>query len=108
LWVIEWPQDTGLVLHDHGGSAGAFFVMGGLLEETSSTVHGRQLRHRSLIPGDGKSFGPAYVHSVVNPNVEAAVSVHAYSPVLTSMNFYDRSSTGLVLSRVETDWDGAP
>jgi Cysteine dioxygenase type I len=108
LWVIQWPQDTGLVLHDHGGSAGAFYVTAGMLEETSSTVRGHRLRRRRLWPNEGKSFGADYVHSVGNPKVEVAVSVHAYSPPLTSLTFYSRYPTGLVVSHVETDWEGAP
>jgi hypothetical protein len=27
LWLIHWPTDGGLVLHDHGGSSGAFHVV---------------------------------------------------------------------------------
>ncbi len=108
LWVIQWPQDTGLVFHDHGGSAGALYVTAGMLEETSSTVQGRRPRGRSLGPNEGKSFGPEYVHNVGNPKAEAAISVHAYSPPLTAMTFYSSSSTGLVVSHVETDWEGAP
>lgn len=107
LWLIRWPQDTGLVFHDHGGSAGAFYLAAGMLEETS-TVHGVRLRRRCLLAKEGKSFGPEYVHSVCNLDIKAAVSVHAYSPPLTSMTFYSRSSTGLVVSHVETDWEGAP
>jgi Cysteine dioxygenase type I len=108
LWVIQWPQDTGLVLHDHGGSAGAFYVKAGTLEETSSTVRGRRLRSRRLSPDEGKSFGTEYVHSVCNPNVNVAVSVHAYSPPLTSLTFYSRCRSRLVVSHVETEWEGAP
>jgi Cysteine dioxygenase type I len=108
LWVIHWPVDVGLLLHDHGGSAGAFQVVGGLLEETSTTLGGRRLRRRLIGPGQGRSFGPEYVHSVVNPDSAPATSVHAYSPPLTSMTFYSRSRSGLSVSRVATDWDGAP
>jgi hypothetical protein len=34
--------------------------------------------------------------------------VHAYSPPLTSMGFYQSTPGGLVLDRVETHWEGAP
>jgi len=34
--------------------------------------------------------------------------VHAYSPPLTSMTFYSKLPTGLVATRVVTDWEGAP
>jgi hypothetical protein len=108
LWVIRWSHDTGLALHDHGGSGGAFYVTEGRLEETSTTAHGNRLRRCSLVRGEGKAFGADYVHSVANPQVAPATSVHAYSPSLASMTFYSRSSSGLVVSHVETDWEGAP
>lgn len=108
LWVIYWPEARGLTLHDHGGSAGAFHVVGGVLEEKSTTLRGLRLRRRLLDQGQGRSFGPGYVHSVVNPQAAPATSVHAYSPPLTSMTFYTKSSTGLVMSRVVTEWEGAP
>ena len=39
--------------------------------------------------GTAVGFGPRYVHDVRNLSDAPAVSVHAYSPPLTSMNFYD-------------------
>jgi hypothetical protein len=108
LWLIHWPTDGGLVLHDHGGSSGAFHVVWGALDETSTTRRGQALRQRRLVSSEGSSFGPDYVHSVVNPEQTVATSIHAYAPPLTSMNFYEASPAGLVFSRVETDWEGAP
>ena len=32
-WLVHWPVGTGLDLHDHGGSAGAFAVVAGDLDE---------------------------------------------------------------------------
>jgi hypothetical protein len=108
LWLIHWPTDGGLVLHDHGGSSGAFHVVWGALDETSTTRRGQALNQQRLVRSEGKSFGPDYVHSVVNADKTVATSIHAYSPPLTSMNFYETSPAGLVHSRVETDWEGAP
>ena len=108
MWLIRWPQDDGLVLHDHGGSAGAFFVAAGVLEETGTSLASQRLRRRFVPRGAGHGFGPEYVHSVVNPAVAPATSVHAYSPPLPSMTFYATSPTGLLVSHVETEWDGAP
>ena len=108
LWLIHWPTDGGLVLHDHGGSSGAFHVVWGALDETSTTRRGQALRQRRLVSSEGSSFGPDYVHSVVNPEQTVATSIHAYAPPLTSMNFYEASPAGLVFNRVETDWEGAP
>jgi hypothetical protein len=108
LWLVHWPTDGGLVLHDHGGSSGAFHVVWGTLDETSTTRQGHALHQRRLARSRGRSFGPDYVHSVGNSERMVATSVHAYSPPLTSMNFYETAPGGLVLSRVETEWEGAP
>ncbi len=108
LWLIHWPQDGGLVLHDHGGSSGAFSILAGALEETSTTTAPPRLRRRLVVPGAGHAFGPTYVHSVVNPAVAPATSVHGYSPPLASMTFYARTTSGLVASYVENEWEGAP
>jgi len=108
VWLIHWPTDGGLVLHDHGGSSGAFQVVWGALDETSTTRRRHSLHEKRLVRPEGKAFGPDYVHSVVNSQQTVATSVHVYSPPLTSMNFYQTSPTGLALSRVETDWEGAP
>jgi hypothetical protein len=108
VWLIHWPTDGGLVLHDHGGSSGAFQVVWGALDETSTTRRRHSLQEKRLDRSEGKAFGPDYVHSVVNSQQTVATSVHVYSPPLTSMNFYQTSPTGLVLSRVETVWEGAP
>ena len=108
LWLIHWPTDRGLVLHDHGGSTGAFQVVSGALEETSTTRRGQLFRQNRLGRWEGIAFGPEYIHSVVNTESAPATSVHAYSPRLTSMTFYRDSPAGLVVDRVETDWEGAP
>ncbi len=108
VWVVHWPEDRGVVLHDHGGSAGAFHVVSGHLEETSTTHSGRQLDCRLLPAGQGRAFGPDYVHSLVNPLIMPATSVHAYSPPISSMTFYSKATTGLVVSHVERQWEGAP
>jgi hypothetical protein len=108
MWLVHWPTDGGLVLHDHGGSSGAFHVVWGTLDETSTTRRGHALHQRRLARSEARSFGPGYVHSVSNSEQTVATSVHAYSPPLTSMNFYEMSPGGLVLSRVETEWEGAP
>ena len=96
------------MLHDHGGSAGAFWVQSGELEEWSTSVGGGRLGRRLLRHGTGRDFGATYVHSVTNPGVAPALSIHAYSPPLTSMTFYSMLSSGLVANRVETEWEGAP
>jgi predicted metal-dependent enzyme (double-stranded beta helix superfamily) len=89
VWLISWGEGQALDLHDHGESAGAFVLVRGQLVE-HSVRRGRPDRLRSveLGPGRPRSFAPGYVHSLSNPGPQPAVSVHAYSPPLTSMSAY--------------------
>lgn len=98
LWLISWLPSQGTQLHDHAGSAGAFTVLAGTLSEAivrPGAAHGRPaLLERRRDAGSGVAFGPRYVHDVRNLSSSPAVSVHAYSPPLTSMNFYEVDEAG--------------
>ncbi|EUA01838.1 cysteine dioxygenase type I family protein [Mycobacterium kansasii 824] len=90
-------------MHDHGGSIGALTVLSGSLNEYR--WDGRRLRRRRLDAGDQAGFPLGWVHDVVwaprkAPVTEPAVeplsspiaptlSVHAYSPPLTAMSYYE-------------------
>jgi hypothetical protein len=91
MWLLTWQQDNSTDLHDHGGSSGAFRVVQGALSEDRPhhTSTGARLRrsHRSV--GETVSFGPRLVHDVHNVDRTPAVSLHVYSPPLTSMTYYD-------------------
>lgn len=107
LWLISWLPSQGTQLHDHGGSAGAYTVLAGELAEAiyqpgapsrgwSRPVAetGSALIERRRPSGSGVGFGAHYVHDVRNLSASPAVSVHAYSPPLASMNFYDVDAAG--------------
>ncbi len=100
VWVIHWPAGGRLQLHDHGGSSGAFWVVGGTLEERYLTDD-RSLAHRRIGAASGAGFGARYVHDVRNGGTAPATSVHAYSPPMPGMTFYRTSPTGLVAERTE-------
>ena len=100
VWVIRWPVGGHLQLHDHGGSSGAFWVVGGSLEERYVAENG-SLRERHVSLGGGTAFGPRYVHDVRNGGVGTATSVHAYSPPMPGMTFYRTGPGGLVAERAE-------
>jgi quercetin dioxygenase-like cupin family protein len=87
VWLISWLPTQGTQLHDHGGSAGSFTVLSGAL--TEAVVGGGKLRDNERQAGDSVGFGPHYVHDVRNTSAAPAVSVHAYSPPLTTMTYYD-------------------
>jgi hypothetical protein len=87
VWLISWLPAQGTQLHDHGGSSGSFTVLSGALAE--ATVAGSELHDHHRTVGDSVGFGAHYVHDVRNLSDAPAVSVHAYSPPLTSMTYYD-------------------
>ncbi|RAV13927.1 cysteine dioxygenase [Mycolicibacterium sp. GF69] len=92
LWLISWVPDRSTEMHDHGGSLGALTVVSGALRETR--WDGRELRHRRLTAGDQAAFPLGWVHDVVwAPDTSAPIaptlSVHAYSPPLTAMSYYE-------------------
>ena len=104
IWLISWVPDRSTELHDHGGSLGALTVVSGVLRETR--WDGEALRRRRLRAGDQAGFPLGWVHDVVwapERDLTAPVtlvsdvaglpaptlSVHAYSPPLTAMSYYE-------------------
>ena len=104
-WVICWPSGGALDLHDHGGSAGAFSVVAGQLDE--ATVDGGATVVRTYSPGETATFGATRVHAVVNRGSVVATSVHVYSPPLSSMVYYDVDDEGglVAAAKDEGGWD---
>lgn len=102
--LISSTTDQGTQLHDHGGSSGAFTVVSGELAEAVWSTGSGQLAETSRQAGDAVVFGEHYVHDVRNTGSQTAVSVHAYSPPLSLMNYCDVEDHGLVrLAPVWTD-----
>jgi hypothetical protein len=103
VWLISWVPGQATELHDHGGSLGALTVLSGSLNEFR--WDGRRLRRRRLDAGDQAGFPLGWVHDVVwaprpapvarsgaapsSPPLQPTLSVHAYSPPLTAMSYYD-------------------
>lgn len=90
LWLISWVPDQATELHDHAGSIGALTVLSGALAEYRWT--GATLHHRTLSAGDQAAFPLGWVHDVVRAPSQVGdptLSVHAYSPPLTAMSYYE-------------------
>lgn len=100
VWLISWVPGHRTELHDHGGSLGALTLLSGSLDEFR--WDGDQLRCRRLAAGDQAAFPLGWVHDVVwAPTGSPArvtsrsgppapsLSVHAYSPPLTVMSYYE-------------------
>jgi predicted metal-dependent enzyme (double-stranded beta helix superfamily) len=93
VWLLSWLPGQTTDLHDHGASAAGFTVVRGVLQElrVASTGPQRAIRHR---PGAPAYVAPALVHDVHAVAGTPAVSIHAYSPPLTRMTYYEREPSG--------------
>ena len=107
VWLISWLPGQATGFHDHGGSAGAFGVVWGALDERVVPRTGAGTLANRVVAGEIRAFGPRYVHDVRNSATSSvAVSVHAYSPPLSAMTRYDLTSGGLAVVGTEGagDW----
>lgn len=107
VWLISWLPGHSTGFHDHGGSAGAFGVVWGTLDEYVAPGRGAALRATPVTAGSVHAFGPRYVHDVRNNSEgSVAVSVHAYSPPLSTMTRYNLLAGGLAVAGTEGagDW----
>lgn len=107
-WLIAWPSGTTAELHDHGGSRGALHVIGGSLVEAIPWRGARgsaTFARREVHAGATLAFGADHVHDVRNEANEHALSLHVYSPPLTSMIYYDRFGDRLIPR--DSGWDRA-
>lgn len=104
VWLLSWLQDQETDLHDHGGSSAAFTVVAGALRELRPGDGEDDTFRRE--PGETVWVSPGVVHDVANPWPAPAVSLHAYSPPLTHMTYYERHADGL--AAVETRASDGP
>jgi predicted metal-dependent enzyme (double-stranded beta helix superfamily) len=111
-WLLTWLPGQSTGLHDHGGSAGAFTVLEGVVEEStlapSRSRRPAALVHRTLTAGRVRAFGSDYVHDVTNTGEVPAVSLHVYAPALDTMRRYVLDDNGrpqvVSLEQSGTDW----
>jgi predicted metal-dependent enzyme (double-stranded beta helix superfamily) len=99
VWLLTWLPGQCTDVHDHGGSAGAFMVVEG--EVTEETFTGVRPTSARLGTGTGRRFGAHHVHRVANLGDRPAVSIHVYSPALTSMTRYRLEDGRLVVAAIE-------
>jgi predicted metal-dependent enzyme (double-stranded beta helix superfamily) len=101
VWLLSWLPGQHTGFHDHGRSAGAFTVVEGCLRERTARSGRPEPVGAALPQGSVRSFGPRYVHDVQNESARPAVSVHAYSPPLTTMYRFEVSAGRLVRAAAE-------
>ena len=98
IWVISWLPGQSTGFHDHGGSAGAFVVATGTLEE-----HRPGEPPRPVHPNMPCAFAADYAHDVRNVSLAPAISIHAYSPPISEMNGYEIDGNKLI-PRQRASW----
>jgi hypothetical protein len=99
-WLIQWGPDTNVEPHDHGGSAGAFAVAAGELQDVEFTPDGPL---RTVVGrGGSRTLAAHVVHDVICPD-GGAVSVHVYSPPLEWMTIYTEDLRPERLAEVEPE-----
>ena len=99
LWLIAWPPGASTDWHDHGAAAGAFTVLRGHLVEHTFRG-GLQLVDHAV--GEGRAFPAGHAHNVCNESDQPALSLHAYSPRLTTMTRFRFLGDRLEVLGVET------
>jgi len=110
VWLISWTADQGTELHDHGGSSGAFTVLqGSLTEYVWSGPTPESPGELGDVPRrerDTVVFDRHHVHDVRNHLEAPALSVHAYSPPIRLMHYYQPSEGDLL--RWAASWTDDP
>jgi cysteine dioxygenase len=94
LLVLCWRPGQRTPIHDHAGSFGAVRVLGGVMWETLFGMDGE----RGLLYKSSREWTPGHVtgadipdiHQLGNPDVSGQdlITLHLYSPPLTSLNVY--------------------
>jgi predicted metal-dependent enzyme (double-stranded beta helix superfamily) len=93
VWLLSWLPGHATDLHDHGHSAAAFSVVRGELLEVRAEPNGRRTTFRRR-PESVTWLAPGVIHDVHGAGAGPAVSIHAYSPPLTTMNYYAPAANG--------------
>lgn len=98
IWLICWleAQDTGY--HDHDLSSGAVCVVEGTLHEDyfyRDADGWIEVRTRERRAGDVFHFDASSIHGLRHAGGPPATSLHAYSPALWRMGYYEPGEGGL-------------
>jgi quercetin dioxygenase-like cupin family protein len=98
VWLLTWLPGQLTDLHDHGSSSAAFVVARGRLEEVRANRAGTS---HSIVHESGQtSWIPAGAVHDVRAVDQPSVSIHAYSPPLQRMTYYEPDlARGLVVAR---------
>ncbi len=98
IWLICWldTQDTGY--HDHDVSSGAVYIIEGSLCEDyfhRDDAGWIDVRTRERRAGEVFHFDASSIHGLRHADGPPATSLHAYSPALWRMGYYEPGEGGL-------------
>ncbi len=105
VYLLCWDEDLpGTLIHDHGGSSVGIYVLAGGVEElVYRDGHYSEWNH--LQAGDLFCYQGDYIHRVYDrPGTGRSVSIHVYSPPLTSMKFYTFNAAEQRLRPTGQEW----
>jgi predicted metal-dependent enzyme (double-stranded beta helix superfamily) len=95
VWLITWPDGSGLEPHDHGHVRSVVHVVEGELTEIfSDQVEHSRPAVRILRQGSSTPAEPSVVHALTNRSGNDATTLHVYSPPLVDVIFFDLNSGG--------------
>jgi hypothetical protein len=97
VFVVTWPTFTDTRLHSHDGATSAFLPVRGVVTEIRPDDRLR-LVPRKFVPGVTGVLDGYDVHELQNEHVEVAVSIHAFSPRLRSVTWWERQGDAFVPS----------
>jgi predicted metal-dependent enzyme (double-stranded beta helix superfamily) len=107
VWLLSWVPGQATDLHDHGDSAAAFSVVQGILTELR-LARPSQISYYRREPGSVAWVAPGVIHDVHGAGVEPAVSIHAYSPALQRMTYYDAAGRAVRTVRTSSPEEEKP
>lgn len=94
VWLITWPDGSGVEPHHHGNVRSVLHVVDGELTEIfSDGAEGVAPVLRTLQQGSTTPAEPSVVHALTNRSGADATTLHVYSPPLVDVTF-DLHSAG--------------
>ena len=91
VWLITWPDGSGLASHGHGKARSVMHVVDGeLIEIYSDHADEDRAGVRVLERGDSTSADPSFVHDLANRSGADATTLHVHSPGWTGVEFVEQ------------------
>jgi cysteine dioxygenase len=96
LLALCWLPGQQTIIHDHGGSVGvARAYRGNLTSRLFAAPDGQPARMAGVdvvAPGDSAAVDRPDIHQLANAGPEELVTIHVYSPPLTTVGMYSTES----------------